>query len=228
MVSVLDERNASGAPTTLTVIDDTVRLVLDKTAGTIGLTCEALLPSGEGVVVARMARGSQCRASGMLAGHLLLSACGELALTHRRTICLIDAAPRYVELVYRDSALEVEMERPAAGLGCGASLREHHEREIGVGIGAQVASVAADSAAAACGLEAGDLLLSVDGELIRSAAHAAELLDATAGDATGLDEGLAGSTSAAGTSLGKSVAAIRSPADGDGGGRRGVMIVKRH
>lgn len=93
------------------------------------------------------------------------------SLPSQHAIQLIDGADRYVSFVYRDNLRPLKLSVGNHGMG-----RDEIElRDAPLGAGVVVDSVPGHEALAA-GLEAGDVIISMGDELVRSAARVRQLL----------------------------------------------------
>jgi len=169
-VSLMNDIFRNGQETVLNVLGGNVLYKLDKRQGKIGISCTHLLPTGEGTMVCKLHPSGLARAAGILVGSTILSVQGELARTHQLTIELIDEANPVVNVVCRDNVKEITIQQEDGVWGL--TLRGST-----YSMGAVVASVSGSSAAAAAGIQPQDLILSINGELLRNAEHAETLLE---------------------------------------------------
>lgn len=169
-VKLLVEATAAGREVVLCVHSTSLHRRFDKEAGKLGVTLEHILSSSEdaarsGVIVAGLRADSMCKPAGLCVGHLLLSVNDVLVDTHQHAVQLIDAAERHVDLVYRDNLTILSLR---VGHGARETFALH---DAPLGVGAML-DVVSGTDAFASGLEVGDVIVSINDELVRAIPHA--------------------------------------------------------
>ena len=127
-----------------------------------------------GVVIGGLRADSICKPAGLCVGHLLLSINETLVTTHQHAVRLIDSATRIVDVVYRDNLTVLTLTPTTHHETHHEHLLELHDAPHGMGV--VVDRVSAAEALAAAGLAEGDVIVSIDDELLRSAERAHVLL----------------------------------------------------
>jgi len=160
---------------TLQVLASSVEIKVDRSKGKIGMCCEVLLPSG-GVLVTGLAENSTTIPLGMQPGMLILSVNGKLPTSHKNAVELVDDKSfSIITFVCRRIATVVTLKLQLGG-DTGLVVRDHE-----LGVGCVVSAVATGGAAAAAGLNTGDVLFFIGSDLIRTAEEATKLLQSVQG-----------------------------------------------
>lgn len=146
-------------------------MLLNKSDGRIGITLSSS-HTARSCLVAALEDGSLGFLCGLYVGDTLIAVNGVLCHgDHRLAIELVDEAPQLVELVVVASTREVTLSKGSAPVGLTVADRTDGGAGVVV-IGLQPGSVAIGQ------LELGEMLLSVNGELVATHRDAIELVDA--------------------------------------------------
>lgn len=150
---------------------------LDVGSGrSVGVSCAAATSAG-GAVVSGVEAGSLAAAAGLLVGDTVLSVNGALTRTHEEAAQLIEAASSALELVLAANARPLTIQRKKGHL-VGLTVADRSAEGEGSVGGVVVIALEQGGLALEAGLQLGDIVLSVDGALVRQHWDAIQILDA--------------------------------------------------
>jgi len=150
----------------------THRAMVDKSTGKVGITCRNRTEKGRGVQVSNLVPGGSAQRAGIMVGDVLLSVGGTLVDHHEHAIELVDASETRFEMVLLGTTRCLVLNKMLGDVG--VTFANNIRQEPGVVVvGLEPGKLAVQS-----GVQLGDVVLSINGQLVDSHGEAVQYLDA--------------------------------------------------